>query len=349
MGSDLRYLGLMDWARKLGTKESALAGLVLPAQSLAPDASTRRFFRAQVAAGTVILMDAPPETENNHQFARLASWYKEQGLNVPVIYAADFEAGYFAVSDLGQQTYLDVLQQAPSSADDLYQDAMRALLRLIDAPRDSLPDYSQERFQDELDLFKHWYVEAWLEIEVPAGWSALCSLLLETINQQPKVCVHRDFHSRNLMVLDDLGNPGIVDYQDTLFGPLTYDIASLLWDCYVDWPEAICEERLEAFRQLLVQQNKQFDCSPALFRRWAVLTASQRHLKALGIFARLQVQAGRSGYLPYMPRMLAYLEHHLGDVHEEFARWLATQVRPRMESRLADMNKANNTNKANKG
>lgn len=338
MHSKERYLSLLGWAQKMSVELSAIGELKLPAEPLLVDASTRHFFRAETAHGSIILVDAPPSTENNIQFARLGPWYAAHGFNVPIIYAMDLEAGFFLISDLGRQTYLDVLQQHPAQAKTLYRTAMSALLKLADADPEGIPDYSEQRFRDELALFGQWCIEAWLDLTLPVSWHELSGQLLAAVMEQPKVCVHRDFHSRNLMVLDadaqlDATNPGIVDYQDTLVGPVTYDITSLLWDCYIDWPQNLCLERLEWFRQQHAQRGNEypFEC----FYRWARCTASQRHLKALGIFARLYVQDGRKDYLATMPRVLAYLEQHLAVVNQEFASWLQTTLCPEIKKRLS--------------
>ena len=324
---------LILWAEEISQKNEALAGLRLPAVPLQADASTRVAFRMATGQGTVILMDAPPETENNGQFAALASWYATRAMNVPVIYAMDLDKGYFAVSDLGPTTYLQALEATPLLADDLYHAAMVTLLKLAAVSNDpQIPPYSLQRFQNELDLFSQWFATSWLKVQLPDCWQPLCQELLAAAVAQPKICVHRDFHSRNLMVLEHADNPGIVDYQDTLIGPLTYDIGSLLWDCYIDWPESVSLAYLEHFRQQLASQGMPVE--PELFQRWTILTVSQRHLKALGIFARLYVQENRAGYLADIPRVLGYLERHLGVFNAEFCGWLA-QLRPEIERHLA--------------
>lgn len=323
----------MLWAQEISQKNEALAGLQLPAVPLQADASTRLAFRAVTHQGTVILVDAPPDTENNGQFAALAPWYAARAMHVPTIYAMDLAKGYFAVSDLGPTTYLRALETTPLLADDLYHAAIEVLLKLATVSDDpQIPPYSLQRFQHELDLFSQWFAGSWLKVQLPDCWQSLCEELLAVVAAQPKICVHRDFHSRNLMVLENTNHPGIVDYQDTLIGPLTYDIGSLLWDCYIDWPESVSLAYLEHFRQQLARQGMAVEAE--LFQRWAILTVSQRHLKALGIFARLYVQEKRSGYLADMPRVLGYLELHLGAFNAEFCDWL-TQLRSEIERRLA--------------
>ncbi len=327
--------GLLLWAKSVEFQHAALTGFQWPAEPIPSDASNRLAFRVKTHAGSVILIDSPPQTENNGQFAALAGWYLACGLKVPVIYAMNLADGYFAVSDLGEQTWLDMLKASPDRADEMYSKGLLALCRLASRPHDSrIPEYSQGRFSDELELFSRWCVEAWLHLSLPAFWPALCEELLDTIAEQPRVCVHRDFHSRNLMVQPDVGTPGIVDYQDTLIGPLTYDVGSLLWDCYIDWPEQQVLRRLEFFRQQLA-----FVCGLKIdadrFVRWAKLTVSQRHLKAMGIFARLHVQENRHNYLACMPRVLGYLENHLSTICPNYLDWSVGQLRPAVASRLS--------------
>ena len=341
-----RYEGLLTWVQGLAVAE--LEGCRLPPEPLAGDASSRRFFRLQTAAGSLILVDAPPATEANTEYLALSSWYQKRGFRVPSIKAHHLEAGYFLVTDLGHKTYLDVLQRTPAQADALYDAAIDALVRLAEVgAAGGLPPYSLKRFTDELDLFVDWFVKAWLKQPLPAAWPQVKAVLIEAVTSQPKVCTHRDFHSRNLLVppapaeaavenkntneqvsgIVDERALGIVDYQDSLYGPLSYDIASLIWDCYIDWPQADNLRRLQTYYNRLPEALRA-ECSEVDFERLAILTASQRHLKALGIFARLHVQENRRQYLASMPRVLDYLAYHLGDVSPDFCIWLKDHISP---------------------
>lgn len=331
--SDQRYDDLMRWASRVSSYVAQLTGFTPPATPMhTTDASQRRFFRAQTHQGSAVLIDSPPASENNTGFAELSLWYRAQGFHVPEIYAVSLQSGFFAVSDLGEQTYLQALQQQPGRAEVLYQDAVDVLVKLAAAPTDVMAPYSRQRFYDELAIFKTHCVEAWLGLSIPPSWRLLCDALVAVTMAQPMVCVHRDFHSRNLMVTPT-DSPGLVDYQDSLCGPLTYDIASLLWDCYIDWPEPFCARHLAAF----YHQMHHFTLgSFEDFQQACRLTVSQRHLKAVGIFARLHLQQGRSGYLPVIPRVLGYLDRHLRQVHQDFANWLTETLAPEVQRRLTE-------------
>lgn len=329
--------GLMTWASELAKGHSALIGLKLPAEAIPSDASNRLLFRAQTDKGTVILIDAPSQTENNQQFAALSGWYLNQGINVPKIHAMDLDAGYFVVSDLGRQTYLEVLEATPALADQLYREAIEVLLKLARLKNGTgIPEYSQERFRNELGIFRQWCVEAWLGLDPPDFWDDFCQQLLAVIAEQPKVCVHRDFHSRNLIARPN--GVGLVDYQDTLMGPLSYDIGSLLWDCYIDWPQDYVLVWLDFFRK---QSQRTFDLEieTEQFIRWATLTVSQRHLKAIGIFVRLYLQVQRPAYLAYIPRVLTYLKRHLGVLDRDHRDWFEACLYPAIETKLKELDR----------
>lgn len=332
-----RYHAMLEWVQGLLGRVAVLEGAKMPPAPLPTDASNRRFYRLVVTSGSLILVDALPATEAGEDYLMLSKWYSAQGFHVPQIYAHDLEAGYFVVSDLGEHTYLDVLESEPERADALYVTAMSVLQRLVRIEPDILPIYTKERFDAELELFATWFVRAWLRLPMPSGWVQLKEALLEAVTSQPKVCTHRDFHSRNLLHTQvaktsagaqETLKLGIVDYQDSLQGPLCYDIASLLWDCYIDWPEAVSLSRLNVYYEGLPDSLKA-KLSSADFERQTLLTASQRHLKALGIFARLHVQEGRSQYLASIPRVLDYLALHLQELSPDFSDWIATGIKRR--------------------
>jgi aminoglycoside/choline kinase family phosphotransferase len=274
------------------------------------DASFRRYFRVQHAGGTAIAVDAPPEQEDSRPFVVVARALHEIGLNVPVIQAADLDLGFLLVSDLGSTLYLDVLDE--TSVERLYGDALGALLVLqAHGPLadTALPPYDRDRLLAELGLFPEWFLDRHLgrsptEAE-HAVIDAAFELLIASALEQPQVTVHRDYHSRNLMRVD-LNNPGILDFQDAVVGPVTYDLVSLLRDCYIRWPRQRVESWALGYHELALQSGVLRERDEARFLRWFDLMGLQRHLKVLGIFARLWHRDGKPGYLADLPRVLEY-------------------------------------------
>jgi aminoglycoside/choline kinase family phosphotransferase len=276
------------------------------------DASFRRYFRVRREGSSFIVMDAPPDKEDCAPFIHVTELLLEIGLHVPEILARDLGQGFLLLSDLGTRLYLDELTEA--TVERLYGDALGALATLQScAPLDSgLPDYSRDLLMFEMSLFRDWLVRTHLRIELDAlTQSALdrsFDVLARSALEQPRVCVHRDYHSRNLMV-SGCHNPGILDYQDAVIGPLTYDLVSLLRDCYVAWPRARVEAwaagYFELARQTGILRPEQAD--ERIFLRWFDWMGVQRHLKAAGIFARLNHRDGKTGYLKDIPRTLGYV------------------------------------------
>jgi len=302
-----RLTQLKQWLREKTGQDCELA----PASS---DASFRRYFRIAVEQGSQIVMDAPPEQEDCRPFIHVAELLRSAGLNAPEVIAQDLEAGFLLLSDLGNTTYLEVLNE--DSADRLYADALQALTGIqtgIDIETAELPAYDEVLLQTELDLFKDWYLEKHsgvaLNEQQQTVWQKTCQILIASALAQPAVCVHRDYHSRNLMQIDEGQNPGILDFQDAVTGPVTYDLVSLLRDCYISWPRAQVEEWVEGFygqtiRAGTIDADK---VSKKQFLQWFDLMGVQRHLKAIGIFARLLHRDDKQGYIKDIPRTLAYV------------------------------------------
>jgi len=304
--SDPRRAQLIDWLNNI----DIVAGVEpVPAST---DASFRRYFRLQTAGSSFIAMDAPPAQEDSTAFLRVATYLESMQLNAPRVVEADLEQGFLLLSDLGVHPYLDILNQAPEKADKLYGDAMGALAMLQErgvAFQANLPPYDDALLRFELSLFHDWLCEKHLGIhfsgEAERHWQALCDQLVANALDQSQVFVHRDFHSRNLMVCDD-DNPGILDFQDAVEGPYTYDLASLLKDCYVRWPaDQVRAWALKFYAQLDDAAHAHADADT--FLRHFELMGVQRHLKAAGIFARLNHRDGKPGYLADIPRTLNYI------------------------------------------
>ena len=257
-------------------------------------------------------MDAPPEQEDCLPFLRVAGYLEAMQLNAPRIIEANLDEGFLLLSDLGSRQYLDALVDDTATAPQLYADAIQALLamqRRGAAYQSQLPPYDDTLLRFELSLFHDWLCGTHLDVEfsdkAEQAWQDCCDLLVENALDQPQVFVHRDYHSRNLM-LTAVGNPGILDFQDAVEGPLTYDLVSLLKDCYVQWPaEQVWQWALEFYNGLDAAVRERIDAEQ--FRRYFELMGAQRHLKAAGIFARLCHRDGKSAYLADVPRTLSYI------------------------------------------
>lgn len=286
-------------------------GAVPPATLTAAssDASFRRYFRWEGAGRSFVVMDAPPPQENCKPFVDIAFLLAKSGINVPKIYAEDLERGFLLLNDLGNQTYLDVIDS--ENADDLFKDALQALLAFQQLPMVvPLPSYDVALLRRELELFPEWYVKRELGIEFDAAqqilWKNVTELLIDSALAQPKVLVHRDYMPRNLMLSEP--NPGVLDFQDAVYGPVTYDVTCLFKDAFLSWPE----ERVRGWLEDYWQQAGALDIpvQPDFedFLRASDLMGVQRHLKVIGIFARICHRDGKPRYLADVPRFFAYID-----------------------------------------
>ncbi len=257
-------------------------------------------------------MDAPPPQEDCRPFVAIASYLREMGLNAPEVLQADVEQGFLLMSDLGQQQYLNELTKHPASADDLYQDAINAL-SLMQTRGESfehrLPIYDEPLLRLEMTLFRHWLCERHLGLSFSSDderrWAQCCDVLTRNALDQPQVLVHRDYHSRNLMLVNE-NNPGILDFQDAVCGPFTYDLVSLLRDCYIRWPQDQVRNWALSFYSMLESRTRN-EVDSELFLQYLDLMGMQRHLKAAGIFARLLHRDDKPGYMDDVPRTLQYI------------------------------------------
>jgi aminoglycoside/choline kinase family phosphotransferase len=304
ISTDVRKTALETW----------LAGLLAgPPARIAPasaDASFRRYFRVWHDGRTYIAMDAPPGREDLGPFIQVAEILAASGVNVPRVLERDADRGFLLMTDLGSRVYLDALREG-EDPDRLYGDAITALVRIqSQAPAGArrLPAYDAGRLQQEMALFPEWFLSRHLGLRLSARELGLIeravAQLTEAALGQPQVLVHRDYHSRNLMVCDE--NPGILDFQDAVRGPATYDLVSLLKDCYISWPRESVLEWLDLYRAAAAQAGLQFGSDRAAFIEAFDLMGLQRHLKVLGIFARLWYRDGKPGYLADLPLVLEY-------------------------------------------
>jgi N-acetylmuramate 1-kinase len=312
---DGRLAALGNWLDGI----DAVAGARLEPASA--DASFRRYFRLRKGTASFIVMDAPPAREDSRPFIRIAGYLESMRLNAPRVVDANLEDGFLLLTDLGSMHYLENLSHDPAAAGALYEDALRALGLIQSrgvAFQSHLPPYDEQLLRFELSLFHDWLCEKHLGIRFDSSdesqWQELCKLLVSNALDQPQVFVHRDYHSRNLMVTRT-DNPGILDFQDAVEGPLTYDLVSLLRDCYISWaPEQVAAWRRRFYEAM--DEGLRRSVSPAQFERSFDLMGVQRHLKAAGIFARLNHRDGKPGYMADVPRTLQYIVD-LGPAHAE--------------------------------
>jgi N-acetylmuramate 1-kinase len=328
MFDDLRTISLLDWL------ENDLLMIVDSCQLASSDASFRRYFRIKTPEGSFIVMDAPPDKENTETFIRVAELLAQIKVNVPIIFQQNTIEGFLLLEDFGSQCFLDQLTLENATA--LYSSAFDALLLMqsqTSIEHCDLPAYKEALLQRELAIFQEWFLHESLDTPIPAEiWSSLSEVLINAALEQPRVCVHRDYHSRNLMFLSD-DSPGIIDFQDAVIGPITYDLVSLLRDCYISWSPELIEQWRNDYYQRLVGLDL-IAVSPEQFKRWFDLMGLQRHLKAIGIFSRLHLRDGKSTYLNDIPRTLTYVLAVCADYPElsAFSNFLQEQVVPVYET-----------------
>lgn len=286
-------------------------GAVPPATLVAAssDASFRRYFRWQSEGRSFIVMDAPPPQENCGPFVEIAHLMKKAAINVPQIIAQDLQRGFLLLGDLGTQTYLDVIDT--QNADELFADAIQALLAFQQLPMDAaLPSYDVALLHRELQLFPDWYVTRELRVGLDPDqqllWERVCQVLIDSALAQPKVLVHRDYMPRNLMLSQP--NPGVLDFQDAVYGPVTYDITCLFKDAFLSWPEPKVQGWLRNYWELATAQGIPVHGRFEDFHRASDLMGVQRHLKVIGIFARICHRDGKPRYLADVPRFFSYIE-----------------------------------------
>ena len=299
--SDSRFDELQLWTYdRLGTRDVSL-------ERASEDASFRRYFRARAGGASWIVMDAPPERENSTAFVTVAALMRAAGLHVPDILAQDLARGFLLLSDLGTRTYLQAFDG--ENADRLFADAIDALIKLQLASRaDVLPPYDDALLRRELELFPEWYMARHLGIEPDPGQRAMLDALFSTMIgaalAQPSVYVHRDYMPRNLMLSEP--NPGVLDFQDAVYGPISYDVVSLFRDAFVSWPEERVLDWTARYWQSAKRAGLPVPADFAAFYRDFEWMGLQRHLKVLGIFARIHYRDGKPGYLADTPRFVAY-------------------------------------------
>lgn len=310
--------------------ESHLGPIDSMPSAASADASFRSYWRVHQGERSWVVMNAPPDKEDVGPFIDIAGRLRKAELNAPEVLAKDLDRGFLLLSDLGTRTYLPELDEA--QVESLYGDALTALLTMqtrVDCS--GLPAYDTARLTTEMELFQTWFLRRHLGHEPDGDETDVIEdcmqRLLSSAAEQPSAFVHRDYHSRNLMIVPGT-NPGIIDFQDAVVGPITYDLVSLLKDCYIRWPLARVHGWAEDYRQRLVAAGViQVDSSR--WRRWFDWIGLQRHLKVLGIFARLNYRDGKAGYLNDLPLVLAYTLEVCARYSElaAFGEWLERHTR----------------------
>ena len=341
-----REAELQDWFHSrlptlpLGPQQGSL----LPVSG---DASFRRYFRAILDTGSCILVDAPPPHENCRPFVAVAQSLAAAKVNVPTVHDADLDAGFMCLSDLGDELLwgrLDASRRDSAvqpAAAVLYSSAFDELLKIQRADATALPPYNAALLRREMQLFVEWFCLGLLGLHLDAGELRIIERVFDALIQralaQPQVFVHRDYHSRNLMYRGS-ETLGVIDFQDAVQGPLTYDLVSLLRDCYIEWPRAQVREWVEQYASL---SRATIPDTPdiATFQQDFDWMGMQRHLKVLGIFARLWLRDGKRGYLADLPLTLRYLRTVAVEYTEfdEFSAWLSARVAPNLPRVVEDL------------
>lgn len=278
------------------------------------DAGFRRYFRvsSDSEARSYIVMDAPPGREDIRPFIRVDAIGVRAGLHVPKIHEADAEQGFMLLSDLGRETFLDRFNEDRSLAPAYFSAATDALVAFQAVSEPGLmPEYSEAKIREELSLFPEWYVKrhrgTTFDEREQKIWDTVCDRLVKSMASESKVLVHRDFMPRNLMVSDPM--PGVLDFQDALYGPVSYDIASLMRDAFISWDEAFTLDVSIRYWEKARAAGIPVPSDFGLFWQQIEWTGMQRHLKVLGIFARLNYRDGKPKYLADTPRFIAYVRH----------------------------------------
>lgn len=307
------------------------------------DASFRRYFRVTRAGESFIVMDAPPDKEDLGPYLKVTGLLAGIGLNVPWVLARDVSQGLLLLTDLGTRLYLPELTD-PTAAERLYQDAFSSLVKIQSAGRARaaalLPAYDEALLMREMRLLPDWFLTKHTQQPLAAAERGLLDelfgFLAQTALAQPVTLVHRDFHSRNLLVTPE-ANPGIIDFQDAVNGAVTYDLVSLLKDCYIAWPAARVREWALQYREMLLTAGFVLGAGERQFLRWFDFSGLQRHIKVLGIFSRLFYRDCKSQYLHDLPRVLDYV-HATAAAYPEtaaFARFIETRILPQFPAAQA--------------
>jgi len=353
LAGDQRRVGLTDWARTVLRDLHPEAPRLEALEVVSSDASHRRYFRARPMAGvSCIAVDAPPEKEDSKPFVKVGKLLRDADLRVPEMLEVDLAHGYLLLEDFGDRLYLPCLLEARKTGDGatierLYRAAIDTLLDLqehVDALR--LPHYDRTRLMEEMSLFPEWFCRRWLQVEPGPNELAMLDesfgFLCEAALGQTQVAVHRDYHSRNLMLLAaEPRRPGVIDFQDAVRGACSYDLVSLLRDCYVEWQPALLDRLIGHYLEGARARNIIGAIPRQRFRRDFDLMGLQRHLKVLGIFCRLAIRDQKPGFLADLPLVMRYFTEVAGQYRQmaPLLAWFRQQLEPRARQKLAMLGK----------
>ncbi len=317
---DRRILQLAEWVT------TVLGNDLEFIEFASEDASFRRYFRVGYKNNSFIVMDSPVNSAEFEAFIRISIKFKEIGLNVPEVFAADYQSGFALITDFGKTTYLAKLSS--STANSLYEDAIDSIVRLQKSSFSDvefLPPFSKELIHSEMELFRQWYLKKHLKMKIPAEANEVLDhafgILCAKAQSQPKVWVHLDYHSRNLMVVEN-GNPGILDFQNAVYGPISYDLVSLLRDCYIVWDQDDIDQWIRLYLIKARQGDVKIELDEPQFKEWFDWMGVQRHIKVAGIFSRLYYRDQKPNYLSDIPRVMTYIKNvskrypHLRPLHD---------------------------------
>jgi len=318
-----------------------------PLLPLSGDASFRHYFKATVGDTTYVLVDAPIDTEDSRTFVQIAENLRKVNVNVPEVFAVDYEKGFMCLSYFGETLLWDKLdtlkqQNGLTEVQGIYLQAFNILIKIQGIREGSvilLPPFDGVMLQTEMDLFREWFCSGIMELELTDKDNELLDhyfgLLIDAAMEQPQVCVHRDYHSRNLMYQAD-GNFGVLDFQDAVVGPVTYDVVSLIKDCYISWPKTMIREWALQYANMAQTAGVIGSFNDEEFLFGFDMMGVQRHLKATGIFSRLYLRDGKTKYLSDIPRTLSYIKEVLGDYPQMygFGIWLEKNIYPMLITRV---------------
>ena len=329
-----RLQRLLEWTQRALSGAGRQPGAHHSLLPLSGDAGFRCYYRVVGSQPPLLAVDAPPATEKNQAFCHIALLFRQHGIHAPQVYAVDYQQGFLLIEDMGSDMYWPLLTREAHTG--LYRDAAQCLLKMqsINSAEAGLEPYDAKKLQQEMDLFPEWFVKKLLQAEMSADavqiLRSVSQHLLDSALEQPQVVVHRDFHCRNLMYVAN-NNPGVIDFQDGVIGPITYDLVSLYRDCYIQWPPQDVKTWVLDYRQQLLERNLVADISEAKFLRWFDWMGLQRHIKVLGIFARLYLRDGKAGYLKDLPLVMHYTLSVAKQYAEfaDFVSWFERDLLPR--------------------
>lgn len=335
---DDRQMQLAAWAKKTICEHHSVSTdpLDFKWQVISADASFRRYFRLSWHNKTWVAVDAPPLHENLTAFLQVQKILLAHHVNAPQLIAVDSTQGFMLLSDLGDTLLLSVLKAEPTK-ENPYRSAIQALVQIQSIPKESfiaLPSYDAKRLMDEMQLFRDWHVTQFLGYPLSPteerAFQLFCQQLIEDVLRQPSVLVHRDYHSRNLMVLPQ-EKLGVIDFQDAVIGPIAYDWVSILKDCYMAWPRSLVEEWMQEALSLLKEKLLlEETLEPPIWLQWFDAMGLQRHIKIVGIFSRLCLRDGKAGYLEDIPLTYAYILDAIDrdPRYSDWGRWLKETILP---------------------